>query len=46
MATIKSYYCKRYNRKVKVYNNHYCLGCFLYPLNIGECPDRINLDNK
>ena len=45
MTTIKSYYCNRYNREVELYGNH-CIGCSLYPFNIGECSDRINLDNR
>lgn len=42
MTTIKSYYCKRYNREVELYDNH-CLGCSLFPFNVGECSDRIEL---
>ena len=45
MATIKSYYCNRYNREVELYDNH-CVGCSLFPFNVGECPNRINLDNR
>lgn len=43
MAT--KYYCSRYKREVELYGNH-CLGCSLFPFNVGECPSRINLDNR
>jgi len=36
------YYCNRYEREVEVYDHH-CLGCSLYPFNVGECPYRTEL---
>ena len=43
MAT--KYYCSRYEKEVELYDNH-CLGCSLFPFNVGECPSRINLDKS
>lgn len=43
MAT--KYYCKRYEREVELYDNH-CIGCSLFPFNVGKCPSRITLDNN
>lgn len=38
METIKCY-CNRFDKEVEFYKNR-CLGCSLYPFNVGECPDR------
>ena len=43
MAT--TYYCNKYEREVELYEN-YCVGCSLYPFNVGKCPYRINLEKK
>lgn len=43
-ASAKGYYVDD-EGEVELYCNH-CLGCSLFPFNIGECPSRINLDNR
>ena len=41
----EKYYCSRYEKEVELYNNH-CLGCSLYPFNVGECPSKHEINNK